>query len=168
MSKVFCLHKQMQRSLKNKNKCKEMLYTLSGWEEKTLHIPADTCRIPPFPHSHIKAASTHLPFNLTLNQGGPADVSSETTNMRACTASRIPHHHGTRFCNPFCSTSSLEIKASCVNVTLLQPGSFSSSLQPSFFWSKLTSRTQLPAAVHWTLEGDVEGIFHSPRAREQN
>lgn len=56
----------------------------------------------------------------------------------------------------FFSTSSLEIKASCVNVTLLQPES--SSLQPSFFCSKLTSRTQLPTAADWTWKGMLRGF----------
>lgn len=156
MSEVFSIHRQMQSSFKNKNKCKEISYSSSGWEEKALYIPADTSRIPLPP---VLTLRLHLPTSLWTT-----DVSSETTNMRA---SKIPHHYGTRFCNPFCFTSSLEIKASCVSVTLLQPD-FSSSLQPSFFCSELTSRTQLPTAADWALEGDVGGIFHIPSFREKN
>lgn len=71
MSKVFSIYRQMQNNLKNKNKCKEMLYSLSGQEEKALHIPADTSRIPPFPSSHVKAASTHRPTSLWTKEDQP-------------------------------------------------------------------------------------------------
>lgn len=138
---------------KKKKKSAKKCFTVSsqsGWEERALHVPADTSRIPTFPCSHFHAA-IHPPPRLALNQGGPADVSSETTNMIPSTASRITDHYGTRFCNPFCSTSSLEIKASWGRVTPLQPETLSSSSPissaPSWHHGLLPSRTQLPTAV---------------------
>lgn len=144
----------------------------SGWEERALHVPAGTSRIPTFPCSHFNTA-LHPPPHLASNQGGPADVSSETTNIIPNTASRITDHYGTRFCNPFCSTSSLEIKASCVSVTLLQPEALSSSSPvssaPGWHRGSLPSRTQLPTAVD--LNAGREGCFFFPcipSARQQN
>lgn len=103
--------------------------------------------------------------HLASNQGEPADVSSETTNMTLNTASRITDHYGTRFCNPFCSTSSVEIKASCVSVTLLQPEALSSSsslVSSALSWhhSSLPSRTQLPTAAD--LNAGMRGGFCFP------
>lgn len=166
MSKVFSIHRQMQSSFKNKNKCKEISYSSSGWEEKAFYIPADTSRIPPFPCSHIKAASAHLPTSLWTKE----DQLMVPLRPQIWEQAQQAESHTIKepdFAILFCFTSSLEIKASCVSVTLLQPD-FSSSLQPSLFCSELTSRTQIPAAADWALEGDVEGIFYIPSFREQN
>lgn len=60
------------------------------------------------------------------------------------TASKIADHYGTRFGNVFCSSSSLEIKVSCVSGHTV--GARSPLLQPGFFCSKLTVR--LIAILH--------------------
>lgn len=129
--KVFSIHRQTQNSLKKKKVCEETLYCFFSIR---MRGKGSSCPCWYIEDPHFLLTALHPPPHLASNQGGPADVSSETTNMIPNTAGRITDHYGTRFCNSFCSTSSLEIKASCISVTARSP----LLLQPSFFCSKPT------------------------------
>lgn len=97
---------------------------------------------------HFSPALHPHPY-LAWNQ---ADISTKTTDMTSSTASRITDCYGTRFWNDSCSSSCLEIKASCVSVVLLQPGALSySSLvssAPKWHHGLLPSRTWFSTAVN--------------------